>query len=103
MRLAREARTIGHMIGIYCRGMHRVRSGLCEDCATLKDYALKRIGFCRFGSDKPVCAKCKVHCYKPTMREQVRAVMRYAGPRMLLRHPILAIGHMIDSTRLREA
>ena len=33
-------------------------------------------------------------------REQIRGVMRYAGPRMLLRHPILAFYHLaVDSRR----
>jgi hypothetical protein len=30
------------------------------------------------------------------MREAVREVMRYAGPRMALRHPILAFLHLLD-------
>jgi hypothetical protein len=30
------------------------------------------------------------------MRERVGEVMRYAGPKMLTAHPILAVGHMID-------
>jgi hypothetical protein len=29
----------------------------------------------------------------------MREVMRYAGPRMIWRHPILAIWHMIDGKR----
>jgi hypothetical protein len=29
------------------------------------------------------------------MRELIRRVMRYAGPRMLLKHPILAVFHLI--------
>jgi hypothetical protein len=33
------------------------------------------------------------------MREQIRAVMRYAGPRMLYRHPIMTLQHMIDGRR----
>jgi len=46
---------------------------------------------CPFGPDKPTCAKCPIHCYKPQVRERVREVMRFAGPRMLLRHPVLAV------------
>jgi hypothetical protein len=33
------------------------------------------------------------------MRERVREVMRYAGPKMLTRHPVLAIGHIIDGRK----
>ena len=43
--------------------------------------------------------KCPVHCYEAAMRERVRQVMRYAGPRMLLRHPILALLHLRDERR----
>lgn len=99
MRLRREARTIERMIDLYCRQQHGRREGLCAECEALRDYALKRVGACRFGTAKPVCAKCKVHCYKPDMRERVRAVMRYSGPRMLLRHPYLAVMHLVDSAR----
>lgn len=98
-RLEREATTIEKMIVLYCRSLHGSREGLCEECAALRDYAFKRVSHCRFGAAKPVCAKCPVHCYKPDMRERVRAVMRWAGPRMLLHHPLLAIGHLLDSAR----
>jgi hypothetical protein len=63
------------------------------------DYATRRIDRCIFGEAKPTCARCTVHCYNATMRERVRSVMRYAGPRMLWRHPILAIAHMLDGRR----
>jgi hypothetical protein len=29
----------------------------------------------------------------------MREVMRYAGPRMLWRHPLLAVAHLIDGRR----
>ena len=57
---------------------------------------MQRIDRCPYQEDKPTCAKCPIHCYKPAMRERVRQVMRYAGPRMLLYHPVLAISHYID-------
>jgi hypothetical protein len=33
------------------------------------------------------------------MREKIREVMRYAGPRMIYRHPIMAVFHLIDGMR----
>ena len=69
---------------------------LCPQCQTLLDYALQRLERCRFGEDKPSCTRCPVHCYKPALREQIRQVMRYSGPRMLLHNPIMAIRHMWD-------
>ena len=52
-----------------------------------------------FHEGKTTCANCPAHCYKPEMREKIRKVMRYAGPRMIYRHPILALLHIIDGRR----
>lgn len=74
---------------------------LCPQCQALLDYAHKRLERCRFGEDKPSCTRCPVHCYKPAMREQIRQVMRYSGPRMLLHNPIMAIRHLWDFLRAK--
>ena len=66
----------------------------------LWQYASSRLDKCTFGEQKPVCVKCPIHCYKPDMREKVRAVMKYSGPRMLWYHPYLACMHLfVDSKR----
>ncbi len=98
-RLAREYRTIAAMVGCYCRHHHGAEEALCPDCQALLDYAAVRLERCRFGTDKPVCAKCPVHCYQPARRDQVKAVMRFAGPRMLWQHPILSLRHWLDGFR----
>ena len=87
------------MIGIYCRKHHRSHGELCIECNELLDYARLRLSQCPFQEDKPTCANCPTHCYKPEMREKIRATMRYAGPRMLPRHPILAILHLLDGRK----
>ncbi len=69
---------------------------LCPDCAALLGYASGRIDACRFGEQKPTCARCPVHCFRAAERETIRTVMRYAGPRMVLRHPYLAVRHLLD-------
>ena len=94
-----EARTIAAMIRIHCHDRHGTAKGLCSGCADLLAYAQERIAKCPFGEGKRVCNKCPVHCYKPEMRQQVREVMRHAGPRMPLRHPVLAIRHLLRSRR----
>ena len=94
-RIDRETTTIHKMVELYCRNHHRENS-LCTDCQQLLDYAEKRTRSCPFGKDKPVCADCPVHCYKPEMRKRIREVMRYSGPRMIYRHPLLAIRHLLD-------
>jgi predicted amidophosphoribosyltransferase len=98
-RIAREARTIEAMLHIFCRDRHG-DNGLCSDCSHLLDYARRRLATCPFQDAKPACNKCQVHCYSKTMQTQVKAVMRYAGPRMLLRHPILSLYHVLDNRRL---
>lgn len=103
-RLARELRTLDAMLRLHCGAHHDAapRSAeldLCTDCATLLGYARKRLAACPFGPDKPTCANCQVHCYGPAQREAVRGIMRYAGPRMLVRHPVLALHHIVDGRR----
>jgi len=101
-RLDRERKTIKAMIAVYCKGNHNSSKTLCGECSMLLDYAFKRIEKCPFRADKPTCAKCTVHCYKPDMRELVRKVMRYSGPRMMLHHPLLALLHLIDGFKITE-
>jgi hypothetical protein len=98
-RLERERRTVAAMIAVYCRAHHAASRALCAECADLETYTRLRLEKCPYGETKPTCANCPIHCYQPHRREQVRRVMAYAGPRMLLRHPILAVRHMLDGHR----
>ena len=99
-RMRRERITIESMFAIYCRDQHAAPQGtLCGECQALQEYAVERLDRCVYQENKPTCANCPVHCYKPDMRQKVRQVMRYAGPRMMLRHPILAVRHMLDGKR----
>ncbi|MFC2018621.1 nitrous oxide-stimulated promoter family protein [Chloroflexota bacterium] len=97
-RINRENTTITVMIAIYCRKQH-ASDGLCPTCHELADYARERLTRCPFREGKTTCAKCPVHCFKPAEREEIKAVMRYSGPRMIYRHPALAIFHFIDGLR----
>jgi aldehyde:ferredoxin oxidoreductase len=76
-----------------------LETSYAQECQDLLDYAFYRIDHCPYEDEKPTCAKCPIHCYRPTMREEIRQVMRYAGPRMLLHHPILTLQHLSDSMR----
>ena len=98
-RLAREWRTMAVMTRIYCRDRHHPADGLCAECEQFLAYANARLERCRFGPEKPTCAKCPVHCYQRERREQVRVIMRHAGPRMLLEHPIMSLRHWLDGFR----
>ncbi|MDO4462286.1 MAG: nitrous oxide-stimulated promoter family protein [Bacteroidia bacterium] len=94
-RIEQEKTTVRQMVEIYCRGRKHNEGALCEECLALLDYAYARLDRCKFGENKPTCKKCPIHCYKPEMREKMRQAMRYAGPRMILYHPIAAIRHII--------
>lgn len=127
----REQEIVSQMIALYCKGNHfahrsallrergdemqRVREGaalrerdsgerrdLCPECAELEAYAHARSERCPFMEEKTFCSNCTVHCYRPEMRERIRTVMRYAGPRMIFHHPVMAIRHMIESQRERR-
>lgn len=95
----REKAMVSQMITLYCKKNHRTKNGLCSDCAELDKYARLRSDKCPFMETKTFCSNCKVHCYKQEMREKIRAVMRFAGPRMIFHHPVAAIRHVIETKK----
>jgi hypothetical protein len=98
--LETEKKTIRAMVEIYCASKHNTENKkLCGDCGELLEYALVRLDKCPFGADKGPCSHCEVHCYKQDMRDKVRDVMRFSGPRMLKKHPVLAVKHLMKTKR----
>lgn len=98
-KLSTEFKTVEAMVEIYCQHHHKEAlvkpNKICDDCQQLLDYAQVRLDRCPYGENKPTCNKCPIHCYKPEPKLQMQTIMRFAGPRMLLKHPILAIRHLI--------
>ncbi len=97
-RLQRELKTVRFMIEIFCRDKHDTPI-LCQSCTELFNYAEIRLELCRFQEDKPTCGNCPVHCYRKSKAKQIKEVMRYAGPKMSYKHPILAIHHILDGRK----
>lgn len=93
-----EKKTITFMVELYCKKNHKQKE-MCSDCKQLLDYALLRIDKCPFKDTKTFCSSCKVHCYQKEKREEIRSVMKFSGPRMLLHHPILAVSHVKDTIK----
>ncbi|TCK03355.1 nitrous oxide-stimulated promoter family protein [Phorcysia thermohydrogeniphila] len=92
----RERETLKRMISIYCWRKHKQERGkLCSECRELLEYAFKRLDLCPFGENKPTCKKCPIHCYRPEMREKIKEVMRFSGPRLLIYDPIGWLIHEI--------
>lgn len=98
----REKVLVSQMIKLYCRKKHKSQNGFCPECRELDEYAKQRSDKCPFMETKTFCSNCKVHCYKPRMREKIREVMRFSGPRMMLYHPILAVKHMAESKKEKK-
>lgn len=103
-----EYHTVLLMIQLYCKGKHgrkkalRSVKELCSVCSALAAYVREREANCPFMETKTFCSLCKVHCYKSDMREQIKTVMRYSGPRMMLYHPITAICHLVLTTKAKQ-
>ncbi len=114
---ADECLMVSQMIALWCRRHHtdaartsdapHVRLGLktvalCPECAELQIYALARIAACPHMETKTFCSACPTHCYRPAMRERIREVMRWAGPRMMLYRPVAAIKHAVVTVQSKR-
>lgn len=105
-----EKKLIPEMIRLYCLGKHkesRKEEGvkgkeLCSKCEELAEYAEFRLEMCPFKKNKGFCSFCKIHCYKPEYRAEMKAVMRYSGSRMLFSHPIFALSHVVAMIRYKK-
>ena len=93
----KEKKLIPVMIKKYCRGKHGTKGKeLCEECKALTEYALFRLEKCPFKVNKKFCSFCKIHCYKPDMREKIKDVMKWSGPRMIFTHPVFTFKHVFQ-------
>lgn len=108
----REKKVVSLMISLYCHKKHNGfrkdvhrrmgTSTLCTECSELDRYARQQIDRCPFMETKTFCSNCRVHCYTPEMREKIKEVMRFSGPRMLFHHPIMALRHVIESKKEKK-
>ena len=98
LRIKREGEKdiLSKMVSLYCRKKHgRQKGELCPDCAQLLDYTHERCDHCPQMAVKTSCRHCETPCYKPDMKEKIRMVMRWSGPRIILYHPISVIRHKV--------
>jgi hypothetical protein len=99
-RIKREKKTIDKMVHVYCKAKHHTKGKqLCDDCIEFLSYAFMRLDKCPFQEEKSTCGKCLVHCYQPEMREKAKKIMRYSGPRLIYRNPILSLHHVFDGRK----
>ncbi|MGF1684685.1 nitrous oxide-stimulated promoter family protein [Photobacterium minamisatsumaniensis] len=94
-----EFKTIKAMVNIYCKA-HHDQTTPCSECDDFLDYAYTRLDRCPYGNNKPTCKLCPIHCYKPDYKARSKAIMLYAGPKMIFKHPILAIKHLLAGKKV---
>ena len=102
MKIQKETEVVTLMIGLYCKRKHHGSGGLCAVCSELLEYVKLRRSKCPWGDNKPFCSNCRIHCYQPQMRQRIKDVMRFSGPRMLLYHPVIAIRHLMETQRQKK-
>lgn len=94
----KEKKIVKLMILLYCKD-HKHLESPCESFSELIEYVNMRIDTCPFTETKTYCSNCKVHCYKKDMRDKIKEVMRYAGPRIIFSHPMITIDHMYQGLK----
>ena len=109
---SKDLKVLAGFVNIYCRENHkqaarsfysppdqRVREVvgdeelvLCPDCQKLFSHGMIKLLMCT-QDPKPMCKKCKVHCYSPAYREQMREVMRFSGMYLMKHGRVDLIAH----------
>ena len=69
-----------------------------EEIGELKAYVKERLISCKNRPNKPFCSYCKIHCYKPKMRDMIREIMRFSGPRFIFYRPYESIKHLLHKS-----
>ncbi|MBI2909403.1 MAG: nitrous oxide-stimulated promoter family protein [Chloroflexi bacterium] len=101
-------------ISIYCREKHRAQDKspfqikddrlrgtlgagdllLCADCTRLLSHGIAKRLMCPY-DPKPMCKKCRTHCYAPGYRDRVREVMKFSGLYLVKRGRIDLLLHYL--------
>jgi len=90
-RITWEKNTFYKMIRLYYKHHNNIEKELKNEYIELYNYSISRINACIFKNKKPVCSKCKIHCFNDEYGEEVRKIMRWSGPRMILYYPKSAL------------
>lgn len=60
----------------------------------IKSYSLKRLDNCIHIGEDIFCGFCEIQCFGDKYKKEIRSIMRFSGPRMILYHPIMAIRYL---------
>lgn len=93
----KDRRTLEAIGQIYCSGNHarvlKDEGGMCVECREAIEQTLDRTRSCPHGHELN-CEDCSTHCQRGDAQARIKAIMRYAAPRMAFRHPIMAVGYL---------
>jgi len=103
-RKSKDLKVLCNFISIFCRENHQTEDKtafsykadgwcqvtgnkelvLCQDCSGLLKHGVVKLLLCPY-DPKPMCKKCKTHCYAPDYRGKMQKVMRFSGS-YLIKH-----------------
>lgn len=96
-RVQRDLRTLQAIGSIYCAAHHagalKDDAGMCEECAAVIKYTHERASACPYNHEGN-CQDCKLKCNRGEQQQRIKAIMKYAAPRMLVKHPIMTMEYL---------
>ncbi len=94
---AKDRATMEAIGCIYCRGNHdsaiRGADGMCPECRNAIEATLERAAACPYGHESN-CEDCRTHCQRGEAQQEIKRIMRYAAPRMVVRHPLMTATYL---------
>lgn len=75
---------------------------LCPVCLAMVLRSEKKTQYCVHMPYKTLCHLCPRPCYTEKQMEEIRPMMRYSGPRLITKHPILTYRHMREIHRSKR-
>ena len=102
--LEKDRTTLEAMARIFCKAHHagpKDAAGLCAPCRETVEATLARTESCPYGHAGN-CQDCDIHCQRGEARERIRAIMRYAAPRMAFCHPLMTLDYLRKKNRDRK-
>lgn len=98
----REKKMISQMIALYCHRNHHTRGAPLSRVRGAERLRPRPLRALPVHGDEDLLRQLPRARYKPDMREKIRAVMRFSGPRMIFYHPVAAIRHVVETKREKK-
>ncbi|MGN1361014.1 MAG: nitrous oxide-stimulated promoter family protein [Eggerthellaceae bacterium] len=101
-RIQRDLRTLQAIGSIYCGAHHAGRpkdsTGMCPECSETILLTHDRAANCPY-DHQGNCQDCTLKCNRGDQQQRIKAIMAYAAPRMLVRHPLMTLEYLAKKLR----